>query len=472
MISDRVHGLVRLHFVLKVAVGLALFWSIVWVLHLFVHGNDLEPVKYLGISLLIPSAAIIELLAREKKRRSLCGLSRRAIWSITQREILFVLVAIFGILVMRQNSDISRLFLASYVLIYSVWIAWMNQVGHRALQRRLFQNGKRGSAGTVIVAPPNKIESDTAMHMSGSLPGAELLGYVSYGGGGAAIDAPHFPFPNLGDFSDLVDICRSCGARLLLALGLDEKPELVRSLQESCDSLGMRLIWIDDKADRFGGNLDAFQSGSKLYVTNWREPLEDPGNRFLKRSFDLAVSGAVSLTILPPLMVFVWMLHRIFSPGPLFYLQPRTGRNGDVFQMIKFRTMHLNDTPGVQAKKGDPRIFPGGDLLRKTSLDEMPQFFNVFVGNMSVVGPRPHFTDHDEQFSEIIGDYPVRQFAKPGITGLAQVKGCRGETETERKIRQRVRLDHFYLRRWSLLLDICIICDTAVQIVFPPKSAR
>ncbi|MCB1090673.1 MAG: sugar transferase, partial [Verrucomicrobiae bacterium] len=163
---------------------------------------------------------------------------------------------------------------------------------------------------------------------------------------------------------------------------------------------------------------------------------------------------------------------RIVSPGPLFYRQKRTGRNGEIFEVYKFRTMHVNDTPGAQAKVGDPRIFPGGRFLRKSSLDEIPQFINVLLGEMSVVGPRPHFVDHDSQFAEIVHDYSVRHFAKPGVTGLAQVKGCRGETDTHLKVRQRVRLDHFYLRNWSLLMDVCIVCDTAIQVIFPPKSAR
>lgn len=472
MITDRLYGLTRLHFLLKLAGGYALYWALVWILHLFVYYEDLLPEKYLLVSALIPIAAIVEFLAREKSRRSLCGLSRKEVSAISQREILFMLTAVFGVLVMGQNADLSRLFLALYVLTYSSWITWMNQIGHRVLQRRLFRTGRRSSASTVIVAPPSKIREDTAMHMSGSLPGAEVLGYVSYGGGAAALDAPGFPFPLLGDFSNVGQICRDCGARLLLALGLEERPEIIRPLQEICDSLGMRLIWMDDKADRFRGNLDSHQSGSSFFVTNWREPLEDPGNRVMKRAFDLVFSGMVIALAMPLLMAFVWVLHRIYSPGPLFYQQPRTGRNGEIFPMLKFRSMHCNDTPGAQAKDGDPRIFPGGNLIRRTSIDEIPQFFNVLKGQMSVVGPRPHFTDHDEQFSEIVGDYSVRQFAKPGITGLAQVKGCRGETDTERKVRQRVRLDHFYLRHWSLLFDVCIVCDTAVQMVFPPDSAR
>lgn len=469
MITSRYHGLIRLHFVLKVAGGLALFWSLVWFLHLFVYGAELLPGNYVLISLLIPVSALIEISFREKKARSLCGLPRSRIWSISQREFLFTLVAIFGVIVMSKDPKLSRLFLAIFMLLYGLWISWINQVGHRLLQRRLFRSSERGRANTVVVAPPSEIDRGTALHMTGNLPGAEFLGYVPYGGA-AAIDLPTFPL--LGDFENIGQICRAYRARLLLALGLDENPDLIKTLQDMCDSLGMRLIWVENKATRFKGRLDAHQSESQLYLTNWQEPLEDPVNRAVKRGFDLAFAGIVSATILPPLCLGVWILHRIYSPGPLFYKQERTGRNGEIFGMYKFRSMNLNDTPAAQATVGDPRIFPGGNFLRSHSIDEIPQFLNVLRGEMSVVGPRPHFIKHDEQFSEQVASYQIRQFAKPGITGLAQVKGCRGETDTDKKVMQRVRFDHFYLRHWNPVLDVCIVSETALQLLFPPNNAR
>lgn len=475
MISNRYYGLIRLHFLLKLMGSLALFWGIVWVLHLTVYGTELRPANYARVCFLVPAAALIELVVRESRLRYLGGLSRTEVWSVTQREILFALVAIFGVIVMSRDESHSRVFLATYFASYTLWITWMNHVGYKLLHRSLYAkprqvNGsRRHHANTVVLAPPREIERDTALHMTGSVPGAEVLGYVTYGGGAVAT-VPAFPV--LGDFANLRDICRACHARLLLALGLEDQPDLIRTLQQLCDSLGMRLIWVDDKEDHFDGNLDSHRSGSRLYLTNWREPLEDPMNRFIKRTADILISGIFVATVLPGLCLFVKSLQILFSPGPLFYKQKRTGRDGEIFEVLKFRTMHVNDTPGKQAVVGDSRIYRGGNLLRKTSMDEMPQFWNVLVGQMSVVGPRPHFVDHDAEFADIVDDYPVRQFAKPGITGLAQVKGCRGETDTPRKVRHRVRLDHFYLRHWSPLMDLCILCDTALQVISPPRSAR
>jgi undecaprenyl-phosphate glucose phosphotransferase len=475
MISNRYYGLIRLHFLLKLMGSLALFWGIVWFLHGFVYGSELMPGNYARVCFLVPAAALIELVVRGSRLRYLGGLTRTEVWSITQREILFALVAIFGVIVMSRDESHSRAFLAIYFVSYALWTTWMNHVGYKLLHRSLYArpsrtDGKRHHhANTVVLAPPREIERDTALHMSGSVPGAEVLGYVTYGGGAVAT-VPAFPV--LGDFANLRDICRACHARLLLALGLEDQLDLIRTLQQLCDSLGMRLIWVDDKEDHFDGNLDSHRSGTTLYLTNWREPLEDPMNRFVKRSVDLVISGIVVATVLPGLCLFVKALQLAFSPGPLFYRQKRTGRDGEIFEVLKFRTMHVNDTPGKQAVVGDSRIYRGGNFLRKSSMDEMPQFWNVLTGQMSVVGPRPHFVDHDAQFADIVDDYSVRHFAKPGITGLAQVKGCRGETDTPMKVRHRVRLDHFYLRHWSPLMDLCILCDTAMQVFFPPRSAR
>jgi len=471
MITHRYHGLIRLHFLLKQMGNIVLFWLIVWVLHLAYYGPDLLPGNYLWLSFLVPAAAFVELWGREERLRSLGGLSRSAVRSVTQREVLFALGAIFGAIVMSKDGSLSRAFLGIYFLTFSAWISWMNLVGYRRMHRMLYSKKRSaGAANTVVLATPREIERDGAMRMEGAVPGAEFLGYVNCGPGQVAT-LPSLPL--LGEFSELREICRDAKARLLLAMGLDDRPDLVRSLQQLCDSLGMRLIWVDDKSERFRGNLDSHRSGGQLLLTNWREPLEDPMNRVAKRSFDLVFATGVCLSVLPPLCLAVKLVQLAAgSRGPLFYRQRRTGRDGEVFEVYKFRTMHLNDSPGAQAREGDSRIYRGGQFLRRSSLDEMPQFLNVLFGQMSVVGPRPHFVDHDEQFADIVSDYQVRQFAKPGITGLAQVKGCRGETDTKEKVRNRVRLDHFYLRHWSLQLDVCIVADTVAQIVAPPKQAR
>lgn len=472
MISHRYHGSVKLHFLLKQLVGYIIYWLSVWFLHLFIYHEDLLPKNYIWLSFLVPASAYIEKLARASNRQSLCGLSREQIANITQREIIFALVTVFGVIVMTKEPIASRAFLALFFTLYAIWIIWMNNVGHRSLQRYLYRSQERGKTKTLVLAPPREIERDEALRVSSILPGSDVMGYVAFGGSpsSAAIDMASFPV--LGDFRDLARICKDYGARMLLTTGIEDRPSLVQSIQKMCDSYGIRLVWVDDKAHKFKGKIDAHQDGNRVYLTRYSEPLEDPVMRFLKRLIDLCFSLIIAITIFPWLCLGVWLLQKIKSPGPLFYTQKRTGRNGEIFEVFKFRSMHINDSAGVQAKVGDSRIYPGGNFLRKSSLDEIPQIINVLRGQMSVVGPRPHFIDHDQAFGEFIDNYAVRYFAKPGITGLAQTKGCRGETDTELKVFQRVRLDNFYLRNWSLWMDLKIIVATAWQVIFPPQSAR
>jgi len=472
MISRRHSGAVRLHFIIKQIGGYILFWFVVWFMHLFVYRESMEPGNYVWLSLLIPAAAYLEKVARAANRQSLCGLSKEQITNITQREVIFAMSAVFGAIVMMRDTSASRAFLGIYFALYASWIIWLNHEGHRLLIKHLYKNQGKGKTKTLILASPKEIAKDQALQMTSVVPGADLMGYVAFGGQPSAVISNSISYPILGDFSDLAAICKEYSARLLLAAGIEDRPSLVQSLQSMCDSYGMRLVWVDDKNHKFKGRLDTHQDGNRLFLTKWSEPLEDPVARLSKRMVDFTLSALVFTTIFPFLCLFVLFLHRRQSPGPLFYRQKRTGRNGEIFEVYKFRSMHINDQAGTQARINDRRIFSGGAFLRKTSLDEIPQIINVLRGQMSIVGPRPHYVEHDRAFEEIVDDYSVRYFAKPGITGLAQVKGCRGETDTDLKIQQRVRLDNFYLRNWTLWMDLRIICETALHVIFPPKSAR
>ena len=190
-------------------------------------------------------------------------------------------------------------------------------------------------------------------------------------------------------------------------------------------------------------------------------PLDDYKNRLVKRSFDLAFSSFVILFILSWLMPLLAIIIKLDSRGPVFFKQKRTGKDKQEFWCYKFRSMRVNgDSDIAQAKRNDYRITKIGAFLRRTSLDELPQFFNVFLGNMSVVGPRPHMLKHTEEYSKVVEKFMSRHFVKPGITGLAQAKGFRGETETDLLMQNRVRLDRFYVGNWSLIFDIKIIILT------------
>ena len=190
-------------------------------------------------------------------------------------------------------------------------------------------------------------------------------------------------------------------------------------------------------------------------------PLDDYKNRLVKRAFDLAFSTFVIVFFLSWAMPLIALIIKLDSKGPVFFKQKRTGKDKKEFWCYKFRSMRVNDASDLQqARKNDSRITKIGGFLRRTSLDELPQFFNVFLGNMSVVGPRPHMLKHTEEYSKVVEKFMSRHFVKPGITGLAQAKGFRGETETDLLMQNRVRLDRFYVGNWSLIFDIKIILLT------------
>jgi Undecaprenyl-phosphate glucose phosphotransferase len=201
-------------------------------------------------------------------------------------------------------------------------------------------------------------------------------------------------------------------------------------------------------------------------------PLDDLRNQVLKRIFDFLFSLAVTLIILSWLLPIIALAIKIDSPGPVFFRQRRNGKNNKPFQCVKFRTMVANPEAHLkQATKNDLRITGVGQFLRKTSLDELPQFFNVLQGSMSTVGPRPHMIKHNEEYGRMIEKFMGRHYIRPGITGLAQTMGYRGETKDLSEMRNRVKLDRFYIENWSFLLDIKIIILTIVSLLRGSEKA-
>jgi len=202
------------------------------------------------------------------------------------------------------------------------------------------------------------------------------------------------------------------------------------------------------------------------------EPLDDVANRINKRICDVCISAVVVVFILSWLIPIIGLLIWLDSKGPIFFVQQRTGKDGKPFGCIKFRSMKVNkDANTVQAVRGDQRITNMGKFLRRTNLDEFPQFINVLVGDMSIVGPRPHMLKHTDDYSKLINQYMVRQFLKPGITGWAQVNGYRGETRELQQMKGRVEYDLWYMENWSIWLDIKIIFLTIYNVVRGEENA-
>lgn len=218
-------------------------------------------------------------------------------------------------------------------------------------------------------------------------------------------------------------------------------------------------------------NYNIFLINSIPVLTTRREPLEISLNAILKRLFDIGFSVTVILTLFPVIFPLIALAIRLDSEGPIFFKQLRPGKKNKLFDCYKFRTMVVNNATEVQATKNDSRITRVGKFLRKTNLDELPQFFNVLLGNMSVVGPRPNMISQLEEYSKTIVHYKVRHFITPGITGYAQVNGFRGETKVRELMEKRVYYDVLYLENWSLSLDIKIIFLTIWNMLKGDKNA-
>ncbi len=246
----------------------------------------------------------------------------------------------------------------------------------------------------------------------------------------------------------------------------------IKSLVNFCDQNMIRFKIVPD----FRGflfkrvNIDFYDDVP--VVTLRAEPLTDIKNRLLKRVFDILFSALVIVFVLTWLYPILAILIKLSSKGPVLFKQARSGVGNMEFMCYKFRSMTQSvEADSKQARKGDARITKIGAFLRKSSLDEFPQFINVLMGDMSIVGPRPHMLLHTEEYSALINKYMVRQLVKPGITGAAQIKGYRGETKELKDMEGRVRLDVWYIENWSLSADINIIFLTVWNLLKGDENA-
>lgn len=212
--------------------------------------------------------------------------------------------------------------------------------------------------------------------------------------------------------------------------------------------------------------------GSVPYLSLYVSPLASTSRRWVKRMFDICFSLAFLCTLFPIIFIVVAIVTKLTMPGPIFFRQKRNGLNGNVFYCLKFRSMRVNaDADRMQATKNDPRKTKWGNILRKTNIDETPQFINVLLGDMSVVGPRPHMQRHTDEYSKLIDKYMMRHLVKPGITGWSQVTGFRGETQELWQMEGRVKGDIWYIEHWSFGLDIFIIYKTIANVIKGDKQA-
>ena len=279
-------------------------------------------------------------------------------------------------------------------------------------------------------------------------------------------------YPSVDDFVARMGMTEQplLGDELYLCVSR-KRSDVIRQISKFCDSRVVRFYYVPVSVESIGLNLKREMIDDMEIYTTYENPLQNSVNRTVKRAFDIFFS-LVALGLTGLLFPIVWLIIKIQSPGPIFFKQLRTGIDGKDFVCYKFRSMHVNkDADKLQATKDDPRKYPFGNFMRKANIDELPQFWNVLKGDMSIVGPRPHMLAHTEMYSQLIDKYMVRHFVKPGVTGWAQVTGFRGETKELWQMEGRVKRDIWYMEHWSLWLDIRIVWLTVKTIFVHDKNA-
>lgn len=278
--------------------------------------------------------------------------------------------------------------------------------------------------------------------------------------------------PTLGKVKDCLEYAKVNGITEVFCTLSGKELKKVKLLLQEAEKQMIRLRLVPDLNDFFDKNVLLDVHGHMPILVPRNEPLENKANEVMKRAFDFVFSLLVIVFLLSWLIPLIGIILKCDSKGPIFFKQLRSGKDNNAFYCYKFRSMTVNsDSDSKQATKGDARITRVGAFLRKTSLDELPQFFNVLKGEMSVVGPRPHMLKHTEDYSLLINNFMVRHYLTPGITGWAQVSGYRGETKETSEMANRIEADIWYLENWSLILDLKIIFRTVWQAVRGSENA-
>lgn len=309
------------------------------------------------------------------------------------------------------------------------------------------------------------------MHSDVTL-GYRILGFFDFNRQGK--DLEEYPgVQYLGDRKEILSFLQHENVHEVFWKLTSEEDAYIKEVITYCENNMIRLRFIPYFGAALMGRRPTLDMYNMIPVATLRpEPLQIPLNRVLKRGFDILFSVLTLVILVPLVFPILALLIKISSQGPVFFKQERTGEQGSAFWCWKFRTMRINaEADTKQATLNDDRITAVGRWLRKTNLDELPQFFNVLKGDMSVVGPRPHMLKHTEDYRQQVSKFLVRHFAKPGITGWAQVNGFRGETRSVADMEKRVEADIWYVENWSILLDARIILKTILNMIRGEKNA-
>ncbi len=376
---------------------------------------------------------------------------RNRIYRITKRILIYILIASVSAFLLLPKFYSRHFFLEHTILFYLGTI-----IIYYFIYKYLKYKREKGFNITRAVIIAN---CETATLLQKVINNNPMLGYKFLG------FVVHENMPDqqnvLGLTFNLGQLISEHRIQMVFSIQNAANQAFNQSIASRCDKYGVRLRLVPENNRQYKAGHNAETVAGIALINPHEIPLDDLGSRIKKRSFDLFFSLCLILFVFSWLFPIIAIIIKLSSKGPVFFLQKRTGLNNRTFVCLKFRSMNQNGVSDImQATANDARITRIGQFLRKYNLDELPQFFNVFVGQMSVVGPRPHMLKHTEYYSTLIKHYLVRQFVKPGVTGWAQVNGYRGETDELWKMEKRVEYDTDYIENWTFSWDLKIIFMT------------
>ena len=425
--------------------------SILFIFSIYSNLNQVYiPEKIINI-LLLNLSEVVTYTAFTKRNLYLHDYFSNRVIRITNRTLIFIIIS-FILAQLFLPGNFSHLFLLECAALFYIGKLVFYYFLYSYLR---FRRSKGFYVHRVFIVGMNDM-SVFLRHLLNNNPmlGYEFIGYVS--------DKPEVDEDVMGNMDELVTLVNQHQIDFLFVTH-SAYNDLMKSreLLTLCNKIGVRLRFVPENQYWFKNRMDLESVGSLVVFNPQEIPLDDLQARFFKRVFDVFFSSMVILFIFSWLFPIICALIKLSSKGPVFFRQKRTGINNKTFTCLKFRSMQMNDeSDEKQATNGDHRITAIGRFLRKTNVDEFPQFFNVLIGQMSIVGPRPHMLKHTEKYSELIDYYRVRHYVKPGITGWAQVNGYRGETDKLWKMEKRVDYDMSYLENWTFWWDIKIVLLT------------
>jgi len=383
----------------------------------------------------------------------------------TMRIYIIWILCLFFYVFISHDLILSRLFvvLTSVIFGVSLLLNRFAYIGIRGYFRNSDNFGKK-----VVILGYNDVAKKLANYLEQEGINMKILGFAE--DFEKVTELSHYPI--LSDINSSLEVSKKLQVNEIFSTITPEQDNNIYNLMREAEIECIRFRIVPDLTSfiRRPVHIDYLKDIPIISLRS--EPLDDVANRINKRICDVCISAVVVVFILSWLIPIIGLLIWLDSKGPIFFVQQRTGKDGKPFGCIKFRSMKVNkDANTVQAVRGDQRITNMGKFLRRTNLDEFPQFINVLVGDMSIVGPRPHMLKHTDAYSKLINQYMVRQFLKPGITGWAQVNGYRGETRELQQMKGRVEYDLWYMENWSIWLDIKIIFLTIYNVVRGEENA-